>query len=214
MSVVHNSEQMFEICRNPLAFPLRIVYNQRSETQKAGLLPADVESEGADMAEDKKKASDKAKDSQTDNKHKALEAALAQIEKNYGKGDFRIYKYTKKDYVRSEKIKTSIALLISFLIMTGLLCIMQLDIVIMKLREGKVIVSAAVIIGIYVAVFFVYLHFTKMRASRQYDEVRARVLIYDKHLEELETLYKEKENEDISPTIVEEEDEDGKIIDI
>lgn len=71
---------------------------------------------------------------------------------------FRIYKYTKKDYVRSEKIKTSIALLISFLIMTGLLCIMQLDIVIMKLREGKVIVSAAVIIGIYVAVFFVYLH--------------------------------------------------------
>ena len=86
MSVVHNSEQMFEICRNPLAFPLRIVYNQRSETQKAGLLPADVESEGADMAEDKKKASDKAKDSQTDNKHKALEAALAQIEKNYGKG--------------------------------------------------------------------------------------------------------------------------------
>ena len=115
---------------------------------------------------------------------------------------------------RSEKIKTSIALLISFLIMTGLLCIMQLDIVIMKLREGKVIVSAAVIIGIYVAVFFVYLHFTKMRASRQYDEVRARVLIYDKHLEELETLYKEKENEDISPTIVEEEDEDGKIIDI
>lgn len=91
---------------------------------------------------------------------------------------------------------------------------MQLDIVIMKLREGKVMVSAAVIIGIYVAVFFVYLHFTKMRASRQYDEVRARVLIYDKHLEELETLYKEKENEDISPTIVEEEDKDGKIIDI
>ena len=132
-------------------------------------------------------------------------AEMAKYEKNYGKGDFRIYKYTKKDYVRSEKIKTSIALLISFLIMTGLLCIMQL---------GKVIVSAAVIIGIYVAVFFVYLHFTKMRASRQYDEVRARVLIYDKHLEELETLYKEKENEDISPTIVEEEDEDGKIIDI
>ena len=119
-------------------------------------------------------------------------AEMAKYEKNYGKGDFRIYKYTKKDYVRSEKIKTSIALLISFLIMTGLLCIMQLDIVIMKLREGKVIVSAAVIIGIYVAVFFVYLHFTKMRASRQYDEVRARVLIYDKHLEELETLYKEK----------------------
>ena len=38
------------------------------------------------MAEDKKKASDKAKDAQLDNKHKALEAALAQIEKNYGKG--------------------------------------------------------------------------------------------------------------------------------
>lgn len=141
-------------------------------------------------------------------------AEMARYEKNHGKDDFRIYKYTKKDYVRLEKLKTSIALLISFLIMTGLLCIMQLDIVIMKLRDGKVVVSAAVIIGIYVAVFFIYLHFTKMRASRQYDEVRARMMIYDKHLEELETLYKEKENEDISPTIVEEEDEHGKIIDI
>ena len=69
-------------------------------------------------------------------------------------------------------------------------------------------------IAFFVAVFFDKKQFTKMRASRQYDEVRASVLIYDKHLEELETLYKEKENEDISPTIVEEEDEDGKIIDI
>ena len=34
-------------------------------------------------------------------------AEMAKYEKNYGKGDFRIYKYTKKDYVRSEKIKTS-----------------------------------------------------------------------------------------------------------
>ena len=42
-------------------------------------------------------------------------AEMAKYEKNYGKGDFRIYKYTKKDYVRSEKIKTSIALLISLL---------------------------------------------------------------------------------------------------
>ena len=131
------------------------------------------------------------------------------------KGDFRIYKYYQERLCQIGEDQDKHCLsLISFLIMTGLLCIMQLDIVIMKLREGKVIVSAAVIIGIYVAVFFVYLHFTKMRASRQYDEVRARVLIYDKHLEELETLYKEKENEDISPTIVEEEDEDGKIIDI
>lgn len=141
-------------------------------------------------------------------------AEMARYEKNHGKEDFCIYKYTKKDYVRLEKIKTSIALLISFLIMTGLLCIIQLDTVIMKLREGKVILSAAVIIGIYVVIFFIYLHFTKKRASKQYDEVRARMLIYDKHLEELENLYKEKENEDISPTIVEEEDEDGKIIDI
>ena len=104
-------------------------------------------------------------------------AEMARYEKNYGKNDFRIYKYTKKDYIRLEKIKTSIALLVSFLIMTGLLCIMQLDIVIMKLREGKVVVSAAVIIGIYVVIFFIYLHFTKVRASRQYDEVRARMLI-------------------------------------
>lgn len=26
-------------------------------------------------------------------------AEMAKYEKNYGKGDFRIYKYTKKDYV-------------------------------------------------------------------------------------------------------------------
>ena len=141
-------------------------------------------------------------------------AEMARYEKNHGKEDFRIYKYEKKDYVRLETLKTSIALLISFLIMTGLLCIIKLDDVIMKLREGKVIVSAAVIIGIYVVIFFIYLHFTKKKASKHYDEVRARMLIYDKHLENLEALYEEKENEDISPTIVGEESEDGKIIDI
>ena len=141
-------------------------------------------------------------------------AEMARYEKNHGKDDFRVYKYEKKDYIRLEQIKTSICLLIAYLILTGLLCVVKMDTVIMNLRDGKIIILAAVVIGIYVAVFFVYLHFTKMRASRQYDEVRARVLIYDKHLEELETLYKEKENEDISPTIVEEEDEDGKIIDI
>ena len=141
-------------------------------------------------------------------------AEMAKYEKNYGKGDFRIYKYTKKDYVRSEKIKTSIALLISFLIMTGLLCIMQLDIVIMNLRDGKIIILAAVVLIIYIAVYLIYSHFIKKRAARHYDEVRARVLIYDKHLEELEMLYKVEENEDVSPTIAPEEDEDGKIIDI
>ena len=141
-------------------------------------------------------------------------AEMARYEKNHGKDDFRVYKYEKKDYIRLEQIKTSICLLIAYLILTGLLCVVKMDTVIMNLRDGKIIILAAVVLGIYVAVFFVYLHFTKMRASRQYDEVRARVLIYDKHLEELETLYKEKENEDISPTIVEEEDKDGKIIDI
>lgn len=141
-------------------------------------------------------------------------AEMARYEKNHGKEDFRVYKYTKKDYIRLETLKTSIALLISFLIMTGLLCIIKLDDVIMKLREGKVIVSAAVIIGIYVVIFFIYLHFTKKKASKHYDEVRARMLIYDKHLEDLEALHEEKENEDVSPTIVGEESEDGKIIDI
>lgn len=141
-------------------------------------------------------------------------AEMARYEKKHGKEDFRVYKYTKKDYIRLETLKTSIALLISFMILTGLLCIAKLDSVIMKLREGKVIVSAAVIIGIYVVIFLIYLHFTKQKASKHYDEVRARMLIYDKHLEDLETLYEEKENEDVSPTIVGEESEDGKIIDI
>lgn len=141
-------------------------------------------------------------------------AEMARYEKNHGKEDFRIYKYTKKDYIRLEKIKTSIAMIFSFLIMTGLLCITQLDIVIMKLRDGKVIGSAAMIIGIYIVIFGIYLHFTKKQASRKYNEVRTRMKIYDKHLEELEIFYKEKENEDISPTIVEEEDEDGKNINI
>ena len=65
-----------------------------------------------------------------------------------------------------------------------------------------------------IAVYLIYSHFIKKRAARHYDEVRARVLIYDKHLEELEMLYKVEENEDVSPTIAPEEDEDGKIIDI
>lgn len=80
-------EQMFENLRNPLAFPHRIVYNQGYETSEpAGNGWQTWKERHRIMAEDRKKASDKAKDVQLDNKHKALEAALAQIEKNYGKG--------------------------------------------------------------------------------------------------------------------------------
>ena len=104
--------------------------------------------------------------------------------------------------------------MIAFLILTGLLCVVKLDAVIMNLRDGKIILSAAVILFIYIVVYLVYIHFIKKQAARHYDEVRARVLIYDKHLEELEMLYKVEENEDVSPTIAAEEDEDGKIIDI
>ena len=91
---------------------------------------------------------------------------------------------------------------------------MKLDTVIMNLRDGKIIISAAVILAIYIVIYLTYIHFIKKRAARHYDEVRARVMIYDKHLEELEMLYKVEENEDVSPTIAPEEDEDGKIIDI
>lgn len=139
---------------------------------------------------------------------------MARYEKNYGKDDFHVYKYEKKDYIRLETIKTSISLLIAFLILTGLLCIIKLDDVIMNLRDGKVIISAAVILVIYMVIYLIYIHFIKESAAKHYDEVRARVLIYDKHLEELQALYEVEENEDISPTITPEEDEDGKIIDI
>ena len=141
-------------------------------------------------------------------------AEMARYEKNHGKDDFRVYKYEKKDYIRLEQLKASISLLIAFLILTGLLCVMKLDAVIMNLRDGKIIISAAIILAIYIVVYLVYIHFIKKRAARHYDEVRTRVLIYDKHLEELEILYKVEENEDVSPTITPEEDEDGKIIDI
>ena len=139
---------------------------------------------------------------------------MARYEKNYGNDDFRVYKYEKNDYIRLEVIKTSICLLIAFLILTGLLCVIKMDEVIMNLRDGKIIVTAAVLLVVYIIIYLIYIHFTKQSASKHYDEVRARILIYDKHLEELEILYKVEENEDISPTIAPEEDEDGKIIDI
>ena len=141
-------------------------------------------------------------------------AEMARYEKNYGKEDARVYKYEKKDYIRLEVLKTSICLLIAFLILTGLLCIVKLDQVIMSLRDGKVIISAAIILVIYILIYLIYIHFTKETAAKHYDEVRARMLIYDKHLENLEMLYVVEENEDVSPTITPEEDEDGKIIDI
>lgn len=141
-------------------------------------------------------------------------AEMARYEKNYGMDDFRVFKYEKKDYIKLETIKTSICLLIAFLILTGLLCIIKLDDVIMNLKDGKIIVSVAVLLIIYIVIYLIYIHFIKISAKKHYDEVRARVLIYDKHLEELQTLYEVEENEDISPTITPEEVEDGKIIDI
>ena len=76
-------------------------------------------------------------------------AEMARYEKNHGKDDFRVYKYEKKDYIRLEQIKTSICLLIAYLILTGLLCVVKMDTVIMNLRDGKIIILAAVITTVF-----------------------------------------------------------------
>ncbi len=139
---------------------------------------------------------------------------IAKYEKNYGRTDFRVNRYKKKDYVRFETIKMSVCMIFAFLIFTGAICIFQLDQVIMNLKEGKLFLMAAVLIVLYIIVYVIYLQNTKKKASCFYDEVQTRIKIYDKHLEELQEFYEEKEKEDVSPTIVPEENEDGKIIDI
>lgn len=139
---------------------------------------------------------------------------MAKYEKNHGRRDFRVNHFKKRDYIRFETIKMSVALILAFLIFTGAICIFEMDQVIIHLKEGKLFLMAAVLIVFYISIYLIYLHFTKKKAARVYDEVQTRVKIYDKYLEELQELYEEEEKEDVSPTIVPKEEEDGKIIDI
>lgn len=70
------------------------------------------------------------------------------------------------------------------------------------------------VLAVYLILFFLYLHVTKKRAVREYQDVEVRIKMYDRHLEELLRIYEEKEKEDDSPTITPEGKEDGQIIDI
>lgn len=139
---------------------------------------------------------------------------MAKYEKNYGHMDFHVNRFKKKDYIRLETIKMSVSLVLAFLILTAVICISQMDQVIMNLKEGKIFLAAAGLIILYVIIYIIYFQLTKKKASRCYDEVQTRIKIYDKLLEEMQELYEAKENEDVSPTIVPEEEEDGKIINI
>ena len=139
---------------------------------------------------------------------------MARYEKKYGERDFQINRYREEDYIRLETIKMSIALTVAFLIILTILCLSQLDVLIVMLRKGKFLFALLSILIIYVIVFLVYLHFTKKRAIKDYKEVEARIKIYDKYLEELLRLYEEKEHEDVSPSIDPEEQDDGTTINI
>lgn len=139
---------------------------------------------------------------------------MAKYEKNHGRTDFHVNRYKKKDYIRLETIKMSVSMITAFLIFTGAVCIFQMDQVILNLKEGKLFWMAAFLIILYIIIYVIYLQLTKKKAAKYYDEVQTRIKIYDKHLEELQELYEQEEKEDVSPTIVPEEKEDGKIIDI
>lgn len=139
---------------------------------------------------------------------------MARYEKHFGEEDFRINRYTEKDYIRLEIIKMSVSLTIAFLGIIAIISMMQLDILITLLREGGLVLRLVGILILYVTVFLLYLHFTKKKASEYYKQVESRIKIYNKYLEHLIKLYEEKENEDVSPTIAPEEEKDGQIINI
>lgn len=139
---------------------------------------------------------------------------MARYEKKYGEQDFHINRYREEDYIRLETIKMSGALTVAFLIIILILCLSELDVLIVMLRKGQFIFALLGILVLYVIIFLIYLHFTKKKAVKNYKEVEARIKIYEKHQDELLRLYEEKEHEDVSPTIAPEENEDGKTIDI
>ena len=139
---------------------------------------------------------------------------LARYEKAYQGKDFRIDRYREEDYIRLETIKMSISLTAAFLGILLIVGVIQIDQVIMMLRRGQMTFVLLGVLVIYLILFFLYLHVTKKRAVREYQDVEVRIKMYDRHLEELLRIYEEKEKEDDSPTITPEGKEDGQIIDI
>lgn len=89
-----------------------------------------------------------------------------------------------------------------------------MDLVLSMLRQDKLTLILLGLLVSYILLFLIYIHFTKKRAEREYQEAEVRIRVYDKQLEELLRLYEEKEKEDDSPTIISEEKEDGETISI
>ena len=139
---------------------------------------------------------------------------LARYEKEYGKRDFYINRYQKEDYVRLETIKVIISLTVAFLGTMLVLAVFQMDLVISLQRRERLTLILLGVPAAYLLLFFIYTHFAKKRAEREYQEVEVRIKVYDKRLEELLRFYEEKEKEDDSPTIISEENEDGEFVNI
>ena len=81
---------------------------------------------------------------------------MARYEKHYGEDDFRINRYTEKDYIRLETIKMSVALTLAFFGIIAIVCIMQMDVLITFLREGKLIVPLVGTLILYAVIFLLY----------------------------------------------------------
>lgn len=140
--------------------------------------------------------------------------AAARYEKKYGTQDFHMNRYSKKDYIRLEAMKMSIALTVAFLMIMAIICLLRMDVVMFLLKEGSFLWPSVGILTVYALIFVIYLYITKRHSEDAYLEMEKRMKIYDKYLEELIRLNEDKEKEDISPTIDPEEEEDGTIINI
>ncbi len=129
-----------------------------------------------------------------DKKRIRLMAKMSAYEKKSAKEDLKISSYYKKDYASLNTLITVLWITVGYVILAGLYVLCNLNTLLENLTITKLLLMAAIAIGIYLILVIVYCVFSGNFYKGKYNKAKQRVKKYYRDLARLGKMEKKEKN--------------------
>lgn len=123
-----------------------------------------------------------------------LMSKMALFESGEGKEAIAIDKYSKKDYMFIQVIKTWVLSTIGFILVLFLALLLCMDFVSKVLAAVSLTAILITIMVLYVACVVFFCVYSRNHAIKRYDEAKEKVKVYKEYVIKLEEMYKSEQS--------------------
>lgn len=118
-----------------------------------------------------------------------LMSRMAMFETREGKEAIKIEKYTKKDYIFIQVIKTWVLSTIGFALVFLLALLLCIDFISVVLSAVNLSIILIAIVALYAACVILSVMYARKEAVSRYEEAKRLIKKYRKYVDELDVMY-------------------------